>query len=661
MYPLKGPSPPANWQHRQLADGLLALQHEFQGQSEATALLAARLSDLCAEAQALAASAPRLAPAPRLGAMPSTDSADAGAGAGADAHGGRGNGMKTWSGARPPTPPAVVIQTLADQNQQLDGKLQDIEQEASGDEEEEAEEQDAHKTRNPFSRGLFVDTEELKAKIRENLQEKPYSVTIYYKDHGIFQAIARNSKFELASLALVIASSMWLAVDVDNNKEPMLNKAPIGFQVVAHLTTTLFVLELAIRFLAFKNIRNIVKDFWCVFDLILVVTIVVETWVMLFVTSMIDSKVVTSANMRMISVVRMLRLIRVLRLAKLFKHVPELLVIVRGIGIALRAITICFFLLGLIIYVNAIIFRVMLDGTDFGNTQFPDVLASMGTLLLDCALSGNKGERLIRQAYAHQPVFAFLLFFFMLISNVTVMGVLSGLLVQTVKTVAEVEEHEKRYMRFHGMMDEFWQHLLRIDDNHNGYVTQHDFHKLLEHRRAAKILKNMDVDVETLVNVSDFIFRQHQGRLSRVDFKNVVLDFRGSQHATLKDHHVTRKFMHESLANQLQPLTGGWQAFPTASSSWRELVHNSMSQRLLLDAMQQEARTTRSSSKDSSASPKNRRRSSSEGCTNSDYNRSVSCGQDETPKRAVSFVDDHIHSLGVAHGAPSNRNGLLAR
>merc|ERR1712008_292281 len=116
------------------------------------------------------------------------------------------------------------------------------------------------------------------------------------------------------------------------------------------------------------------------------------------------------------------------------KHVPELLVIMRGIPIALRAIMICFFLLGMIIYVKAVIFRVLLDGTDFGKEKFPDVLASMGSLLLDCALSGNKGEKLIRQAYAHHPVFAFMLFFFMLISNVTVMGVLSGLLVQTVKT-----------------------------------------------------------------------------------------------------------------------------------------------------------------------------------------------------------------------------------
>jgi len=395
-------------------------------------------------------------------------------------------------------------------------------------------------------RTLFADADELKAKIRKNLLAEPYDVAAYYKRTGIMQCIARHEKFEFGSLLLVMFSSFWLAIDVDGNTEPMLHNAKPMYQVVANVFCTLFLLELFIRFAAFRRIQDTVRDFWCMFDLVLVTLMVVETWVLTGIAALFDLNI-GGGNLRMLSVFRTLRLVRILRLAKVLRHVPELMVIVRGIGISLRAMAVVLALLGLVIYVNAIVFRVLMEGTSIGERKFGDVMSAMGTLLLDGALAGHKGGPVIREAWSESPFYAVLLFLFVLLANVTMMGVLTGLLVQTVKTVAEVEKEEKQIKHMGVTMANFWHALSQADEDGDGNIDEHELHKMLEDARKLKILQKMDVDVESLVNLSSFIFEQHGGSVTQEEFTTVVMDLRGSRKATVKDHVETRKFISSTL------------------------------------------------------------------------------------------------------------------
>lgn len=408
--------------------------------------------------------------------------------------------------------------------------------------------------RSKVGRGLFVGTEQLKEQIRRNLQEEPYDVTKFYKRSGCFQAIARSYWFEVSSLVLVIVSSLWMAVDLDLNKAMALTDASVGFQVTAHLICILFTLELMIRFLAFKRIRAAFKDFWCVFDLLLVICMAIETWLLSFAIGVLQLQM-SAKNMRMFSVFRMLRLVRVLRLVKLFRFMPELLVIIRGIGVAMRAISLVFALLGIIIYVAAIIFRVLLEDTAFGTQHFKSVPQAMGTLLLDCALSGTKGGPLMRRAWDEHPIYALLTFCFALLANVTMMGILGGLLVQTIKKVAEVEEEEKAIIRNFATMNDFWQHIKESDENNDGFICLPEFFKLMSEKKTARLLKRMDVDPEALVFLSDFVFGSKDGTLSQEEFYRWVRDLRGTQKGTLKDHMVTRMLIIGQVNKLLQTVT----------------------------------------------------------------------------------------------------------
>jgi len=148
--------------------------------------------------------------------------------------------------------------------------------------------------------------------------------------------------------------------------------------------------------------------------------------------------------------------LRVLRLVRILRHVPQLMVIVRGLGIALRAVGCVLILLLTIIYAGAIVCRGLFEGSEFGKEWFPSVLTSMGTLMLECTLSGSRGTELMREAYAEHPFNAFLLLLFVLLANVTMMGILAGILVQTVRTVAEVEREEKTVRELVKTIKELW-------------------------------------------------------------------------------------------------------------------------------------------------------------------------------------------------------------
>jgi hypothetical protein len=102
-------------------------------------------------------------------------------------------------------------------------------------------------------------------------------------------------------------------------------------------------------------------------------------------------------------------------------------------------------------------------------------------------------------------------------------------------------------------MDDFWLHLGDVDENGDDYVSREEFWKLLASPKTLKLLKQMEVDTESLINLADFVFREHKGRMRKRELRNWVLDMRCSQTSTLKDHYVTRKFLTTKLTQIVEP------------------------------------------------------------------------------------------------------------
>jgi len=395
---------------------------------------------------------------------------------------------------------------------------------------------------------IFADPEDLKEKVRANLTREPYDVSKFYRQTGACQAIIRSPWFEMASLILVMVSSVWMAVDIDHNDSPALHKADPIFQIVAHLLCSLFFAELLVRLFAFQLVRDSLRDRWIVFDVVLVVLYVFETWI-LGITAAVVDRTLTGGGVKLIVIFRVLRLLRILRLARVLQHLPELMVIIHGLSRALRAIAVVLLLLGIVVYVGAIVFTAAFDGSTFGKEWFPDVPTSMGTLLLDCTLSGARGTGLMRAAWKQHPLSGMMVLGFVLTANLTMLGVLTGLLVQTVKTVAEVEKEEKSVRTLVDSLDYLWRHVLTHDYDCNSVIDLDEFKDLLSLKQTATLMRSLDVDVEGLAGVCAFVFEQNQGSLGRQQFLQMVLDLRNSQKATVKDHIETRKFMEGAVCS----------------------------------------------------------------------------------------------------------------
>mmetsp|Transcript_53971 Transcript_53971/g.167063 ORF Transcript_53971/g.167063 Transcript_53971/m.167063 type:complete len:181 (+) Transcript_53971:2-544(+) len=167
--------------------------------------------------------------------------------------------------------------------------------------------------------------------------------------------------------------------------------------------------------------------------------------------------------------------------------------------------------------------------------------------MLEGTLSGSKGEMMIRAAHSESVFYAFLLLFFVLATNVTMMGVLGGLLVRTVMTVAEVEKEESTVRSMQQTMEDLWKVICAHDEDNDDCISAHEMRTLLKDKKTVKTLQNMGVDLEGLVNVSGFMFEQHDGLLTKPQFKRFVLDLRGKNAAKVKDHVETRKFVHALL------------------------------------------------------------------------------------------------------------------
>merc|ERR1719316_743407 len=120
-----------------------------------------------------------------------------------------------------------------------------------------------------------------------------------------------------------------MGVDADQNTKPP-GQTDIQFIIADQFFAVFFTLELLIRFLAFAQKRNCLKDGWFKFDSAVVLLMVFETWILPFVG-------IHGAGG--FSMLRLLRLLRLTRLTRLTRSAPELIVLLKGMGVAVRSVS----------------------------------------------------------------------------------------------------------------------------------------------------------------------------------------------------------------------------------------------------------------------------------------------------------------------------------
>jgi len=394
---------------------------------------------------------------------------------------------------------------------------------------------------------VFVDPKETKKRIKENMCRPQYDVRNYYRTTGIVQQIARSSWFENMTMAVIAFNAIWIAVDLDYNKEEVLSDAHPVFIVAENFFCAYFSWEWLVRLLAFSRKRNCLRDVWFVFDTILLSGMVLETWVvvLIFLASGAESGGSGMGNASMLRMLRLMRLTRMARMVRLMRAMPELVILVKALVAAIRSVLFTLVLLFLLTYVFAILFRNITDGTDIGDHFFNSIPRSFHRLILDGILIDGTGDVLADANIAITLLF----YMFILFGGVTVMNMLIGVLCEVVSEVA-TQEHDQLDLCF--VRDALVRLVERYRKNGEAEVsiTKEEFVELLHNPDAAGALEEVQVDIYELVDVIDTLFAADDGTariLTFPDLVEIMMDHRDTKALTIKDVTDLRKYCRSRL------------------------------------------------------------------------------------------------------------------
>lgn len=421
----------------------------------------------------------------------------------------------------------------------------------------------------------YADHEKKKAKMREDLIKPVYNVANYYHNKGCAQKIARSPLFENFTFFIILLNAAWIAVDADYNDAMVLIDAHPVFQVSENFFCSYFTVELFIRFLAFKRKRNTVRDFWFIFDLLLVLGMIIETWVIsliiLLQTGGQGGSAEGMSNFSILRMARMVKILRMARMARLLRMVPELVVIVKSIGAAFRSVWFFLLLTVVILYVYAVGFKQMTKDSSLGKQYFGSVPSAMNSLLTYGMMPIY--STIISDVSNANMLYWPVIFSFILLASLTVMNMLIGVLVEVVRTVAEREREAMTVIHVTNELREVMTvYMMDRDAGRNSFVAQRSsfalnltstktteslseksekhhadfpdmskevFEQFLNFPGVGSLLQDCGVDPVNLLDSMDMIYDEKVATdcvdLRFVDFVDVVLNMRGTNPATVKD------------------------------------------------------------------------------------------------------------------------------
>jgi len=400
---------------------------------------------------------------------------------------------------------------------------------------------------------LLPSVAELKRRVSQTMSRPMYHVEDFYHAEGFCQSVARNLSFIQLTFIVIISNTLWMAIDTDNNKAAILCNAPPVYQIADNLFCAFFSFEIIVRFLAFRRKCEAFHDTMFVLDMFLVSLMAWETWIQvaLYLSMGGSSPTPGMRGASVFRVFRILRLMRVARVARLFRSMPEMMILVNGMIMACRSVFVSLCMMSLIIYIFAIMFTQMLSGLPATGGAFDSVPKTFNFLLMQalCGLQSSSFDTMLAAG-----LFYYLMFLmYCLLACTTIMNMLIGILVEVVGDVAEVEK-ETAFMRdvefqINRMME-------KLDIDRSDSLTQMEFDKLTETPEVIQGLQDLGVDVVAFVDFADFVFCQNCEELSYTDFLEMVVQFRGTKSATVKDIVDMRKFVSMELSSLEDRLSG---------------------------------------------------------------------------------------------------------
>jgi len=259
------------------------------------------------------------------------------------------------------------------------------------------------------------------------------------------------------------------------------------------------------------------------------VLMVVETWGILLISVMVDA-----GNGLPTGPLRLLRLLRLSRMARLMRSFPELVTMVKGMKAASRAMCSSLLLLALLVYSFGIVLHMFLKDEPLTEKYYSTLPRVMWTLLLDGTFMDSTGAVLgkMLKIGTLSSMLAITVFFgFILLSAMTVMNMLIGVLCEVVSSVSH---KEKDLAAIKAVKDTILVQLECFDNDGNRKISQQELQHVISSSASVSVLKGLDVDVGYMTELQNLLFTSKDSEIEIETVLNLMLMCRGDLPVTVK-------------------------------------------------------------------------------------------------------------------------------
>lgn len=179
----------------------------------------------------------------------------------------------------------------------------------------------------------------------------------------------------------------------------------------------------------------------------------------------------------------------------------------------------------------------------------------MVIFILDGLLPDFAGP--IRDSGQYHIIYACLFFLFVVIGSITVMNMLTGMLVQVVQNIAEVEKEEMNLcwvkMELERVMD-------KVDANKDEQLNKDEVKALICDTEICKVFQDVGVDVVQLVEVAEFHIFKDRDYINFREFLDLVLQLRQAKSVCLRDIVHLQQYIANELAMVEERLLDAWES-----------------------------------------------------------------------------------------------------
>eukprot|EP00746_Dinoflagellata_sp_MGD_P141622 gnl/MRDRNA2_/MRDRNA2_74702_c0_seq2.p1 gnl/MRDRNA2_/MRDRNA2_74702_c0~~gnl/MRDRNA2_/MRDRNA2_74702_c0_seq2.p1 ORF type:complete len:937 (+),score=101.82 gnl/MRDRNA2_/MRDRNA2_74702_c0_seq2:70-2811(+) len=346
----------------------------------------------------------------------------------------------------------------------------------------------------------------------ENCSEPPRS--------AFCKRITDGIAFSVLQALSIFLFTFVIAMDVELNGTDATDEVRSAFKIIENIFCSIFTLELIFRFGSMEKERTIVQalqkslqDPWFVFDFFLCGLMVIETWVLPLIGN-------AGSGLEKLSVMRGIRLAKLFRIGRILHFLrwfPEMLLMVKSVIAAMRAVICTFGLLLMLLYCFAIIFMVRCRETGPCAEIFPGLAISMWKLLAHGAFIDDFTE-FVEEVYQADPIVALLLLIFVGFSHLTVLNMLIGIICEV---ALDVSNQEKMLTDQRCLKNDFLEFLECFDLDEDAMISRDEFELLLNNPDARAMLERHQLDMAVLDALKDSFFEDKDKTNYKTGFEPV--------------------------------------------------------------------------------------------------------------------------------------------